>query len=78
MFYLITARLRACCAYLRNKTLILRKVRREHGEHHEPVDVKRVNWKVVQKYLGYPGKTLNQKTEIETENNKNACFTHAK
>jgi hypothetical protein len=50
----------------------------EHGEHREPVDVKRVNGKVVQKYLGYLGKTLNQKTEIETENNKNACFTHAK
>ena len=50
----------------------------EHGEHREPVDVKRVNGKVVQKYLGYLGKTLNPKTEIETENNKNACFTHAK
>ena len=36
-------------------TVIPRKVRREHGEYWELVDVKRVNGKVVQKYVGYLG-----------------------
>ncbi len=31
------------------------------------VDEKRVNGKVVQKYVGYLGKSLNSKTEIEPE-----------
>ena len=48
-------------------TVIPRKVRREHGEYWELVDVKRVNGKVVQKYVGYLGKSLNSKTEIEPE-----------
>ena len=48
-------------------TVIPRKVRREHGEYWELVDVKRVNGKVVQKYVGYLGKSLNSKNEIEPE-----------
>ena len=48
-------------------TVIPRKVRREHGEYWELVDVKRVNGKVVQKYAGYLGKSLNSKNEIEPE-----------
>ena len=48
-------------------TVISRKVRREHGEYWELVDVKRVNGKVVQKYVGYLGKSLNSKNEIEPE-----------
>ena len=48
-------------------TVIPRKVRRKHGEYWELVDVKRVNGKVVQKYAGYLGKSLNSKNEIEPE-----------
>ena len=48
-------------------TVIPRKVRREHGEYWELVDVKRVNGKVVQKYAGYLGKSLNSRIEIEPE-----------
>ena len=48
-------------------TVIPRKVRREHGEYWELVDVKRVNGKVVQKYAGYLGKSLNSRNEIEPE-----------
>ena len=48
-------------------TVIPRKVKREHGEYWELVDEKRVNGKVVQKYVGYLGKSLNSKTEIEPE-----------
>ena len=48
-------------------TVIPRKVRRKHGEYWERVDVKRVNGKVVQKYVGYLGKSLNSKNEIEPE-----------
>ena len=48
-------------------TVIPRKVRREHGEYWELVDVKRVNGKVVQKYVGYLGKSLNSRNEIEPE-----------
>ena len=48
-------------------TVIPLKVRREHGEYWELVDVKRVNGKVVQKYVGYLGKSLNSKNEIEPE-----------
>ena len=48
-------------------TVIPRKVRREHSEYWELVDVKRVNGKVVQKYVGYLGKSLNSKNEIEPE-----------
>ena len=48
-------------------TVIPRKVRRKHGEYWELVDVKRVTGKVVQKYAGYLGKSLNSKNEIEPE-----------
>ena len=48
-------------------TVIPRKVKREHGEYWELVDEKRVNGKVVQKYVGYLGKSPNSKTEIEPE-----------
>ena len=48
-------------------TVIPRKVRKEHGEYWELVDVKRVNGKVVQKYAGYLGKSLNSMNEIEPE-----------
>ena len=48
-------------------TVIPRKVRRKHGEYWELVDVKRVNGKVVQKYAGYLGKSLNSRNEIEPE-----------
>ena len=48
-------------------TVIPRKVRREHGEYWELIDEKRVNGKVVQKYVGYLGKSLKSKNEIEPE-----------
>lgn len=48
-------------------TVIPRKVRREHGEYWELVDEKRVNGKVVQKYVGYLGKSLKSKNEVEPE-----------
>ncbi len=48
-------------------TIIPRKVKRKHGEYWELVDEKRVNGKVVQKYVGYLGKSLNSKNEIEPE-----------
>jgi hypothetical protein len=46
-------------------TIIPRKVKKEHGEYWELVDVKRVKGKVVQKYVGYLGKSPNSKKEIE-------------
>lgn len=48
-------------------TVIPRKVKREHGEYWELVDEKRVGGKVVQKYVGYLGKSLHSKNEIEPE-----------
>jgi hypothetical protein len=48
-------------------TVIPRKIRREHGEYWELVDVRRVNGKVVQKYVGYLGKSLHSKNEIDPE-----------
>ena len=48
-------------------TIIPRKVKREHGEYWELVDEKRVSGKVVQKYVGYLGKSQNSKNEIEQE-----------
>ena len=48
-------------------TIIPRKVKREHGEYWELVDEKRVNGKVVQKYVGYLGKSPNSKKEIDPE-----------
>jgi hypothetical protein len=48
-------------------TVIPRKVKREHGEYWELVDVKRVNGKVVQKYVGYLGKSPTSKNEIEPD-----------
>ena len=45
-------------------TIIPRKVKRKHGEYWELVDVKRVNGKIVQKYVGYLGKNPNSKIEL--------------
>ena len=56
-----------CYVYPLDMTVIPRNVKREHGEYRELVDVKRVNGKVVQKYAGYLGKSLNSRNEIEPE-----------
>ncbi len=45
-------------------TVIPRKVKRKHGEYWELVDEKRVNGKVVQKYVGYLGKDPKSKVEV--------------
>ena len=45
-------------------TVIPRKVKRKHGEYWELVDEKRVNGKIVQKYVGYLGKNPKSKTEV--------------
>ena len=45
-------------------TVIPRKVKRKHGEYWELVDVKRVNGKVVQKYVGYLGKNPGSKVDL--------------
>ena len=42
-------------------------VRRDGKMYYSLVDKKRVNGKVVQKYVGYPGKPPNSKNEIEPE-----------
>ena len=47
-------------------TVIPRKVKREHGEYWEFVDEKRVGGKVVQKYVGYLGKSPESKNEIDS------------
>ena len=48
-------------------TVIPRKVKRKHGEYWELVDTRRVNGKVVQKYVGYLGKDPKAKSEINPE-----------
>ncbi len=48
-------------------TVIPRKVKRKHGEYWELVDTRRVNGKVVQKYVGYLGKDPKAKSEIKPE-----------
>ncbi len=48
-------------------TLVPRKIRRKNGEYWELVDEKRVNGKTVQKYVGYIGKSLKSKNEIDPE-----------
>ena len=45
-------------------TVIPRKVKRKHGEYWELVDERRVNGKVVQKYVGYLGKDPKSKVEV--------------
>ena len=49
-------------------TLRPKKVSRKNGKtYYSLVDEKRVNGKVVQKYVGYLGKNLNSKSEIKPE-----------
>ena len=48
-------------------TLVPHKVKRKGHEYYELVEEKWVNGKVVQKYVGYLGKSPNSKKEIEPE-----------
>ncbi len=45
-------------------TVIPHKVRRNGKEYYELIDVKRVKGKTVQKYVGYLGKNLKSKAEV--------------
>ncbi len=47
--------------------MIPHKVRRNGKECYELIDLKRVKGKLVQKYVGYLGKSPNSKTEMDPE-----------
>ena len=49
-------------------TVIPHKVKRNGKEYYELIDVKRVNGKTVQKYVGYLGKNPKSKIEVTPEN----------
>ena len=49
-------------------SITVRKEKRANGkEYYKAYDVKRVNGKIVQKYVGYIGKSPDSKREIEPE-----------
>ena len=52
VFDWVTDRFKPCYVYLYYITVIPKKVKRKHGEYWELVDERRVNGKVLHKYVG--------------------------